>query len=300
MSEQKPIGNIKPDTEKTVYFYENPFYCLSNFSSFALKRHGEIFPTLEHAYHWEKFNSPNVGKSNVRLHESVQRLILEANSAHVAFKIAHEHESLVREDWMDIRENVMLTLMCCKVLQHEYVKKKLLETGNREIIEDSWRDDFWGWGPNKDGSNIAGKCWMKVRDFLINPQRVQGYDFDDLHDKSIEDLYKMLEQILGDKTITNACDVYFIADHIRVLPNLLHLAYNHRIKVETDPDSKEIIMSFPYKNFSQEETRRHGITFFGVTNNKEYEEIFKIAVMQALIVKLSFREQIEDWAGKSY
>ena len=40
-----------------------------------------------------------------------------------------------------------------KVSQHPYVKKKLLETDDRELIEDSWRDSFWGWGPNKDGKN---------------------------------------------------------------------------------------------------------------------------------------------------
>lgn len=38
-----------------------------------------------------------------------------------------------------------------------------LATGDRELIEDSWRDDFWGWGPNRDGKNMLGKLWMEVR-----------------------------------------------------------------------------------------------------------------------------------------
>jgi len=45
-----------------------------------------------------------------------------------------------------------------------YVKKKLIESGDKELIEDSWRDSYWGWGPNKDGENHLGKLWMEVRD----------------------------------------------------------------------------------------------------------------------------------------
>ena len=36
-------------------------------------------------------------------------------------------------------------------------------TGDRTLIENSWRDDFWGWGPNRDGQNMLGKLWMEVR-----------------------------------------------------------------------------------------------------------------------------------------
>jgi len=42
------------------------------------------------------------------------------------------------------------------------MKNKLLQSGNRELIEDSWRDSYWGWGPNKDGENYLGKLWMEV------------------------------------------------------------------------------------------------------------------------------------------
>ena len=42
--------------------------------------------------------------------------------------------------------------------------KKLLEAGDRRIVEDSSKDSFWGWGPNKDGRNELGKIWMRLRD----------------------------------------------------------------------------------------------------------------------------------------
>ncbi len=60
----------------------------------------------------------------------------------------------------------MHSILLAKVDQHEYVRRKLLATGNRELIEDSWRDDFWGWGPNKDGQNMLGKLWMEIRENL--------------------------------------------------------------------------------------------------------------------------------------
>ena len=43
------------------------------------------------------------------------------------------------------------------------MRRKLLATGDRTLIENSWRDDFWGWGPNRDGQNMLGRLWMEVR-----------------------------------------------------------------------------------------------------------------------------------------
>lgn len=141
--------------EEKVLFYEREFYPFSNFSSFMLEWKGELYMTSEHAYHVEKFSDPQIIK-----------LIKETRSAHDAFKTAREHEDKVRSDWRDIRVRVMEEIIRAKVAQHPYVKQKLLESGDREIVEDSWRDDFWGWGPNKDGQNQLGKIWMKVRESL--------------------------------------------------------------------------------------------------------------------------------------
>lgn len=55
-----------------------------------------------------------------------------------------------------------------KVEQNPYVKKKLLETKNYIIVEDSPKDDYWGWGENREGDNHLGKLWMKIRDEIRN------------------------------------------------------------------------------------------------------------------------------------
>jgi len=128
------------DNEKQVFFYEHEFYVLSNFSSFAIHWRGELWPTVEHAYHAEKFED-----------EDIKEKVRNARSAHAALKIAEINKDKYRKDWHDNRLGVMKELLRAKVCQHEYVKRKLLETGERELVEDSWRDSFWGWGPDKDG-----------------------------------------------------------------------------------------------------------------------------------------------------
>lgn len=148
------------DTDTQVFFYEQDHYYLSNFSAFRLQWDGIRFDTSEHAYHWEKFRDD----TNAPAHCSkVQRMIYDANSAHEAFKIAERHKADRRADWDDVKVDIMRCILCAKVEQHEYVARKLVETGDRILIENSWRDDFWGWGPNRDGKNMLGVLWMQVR-----------------------------------------------------------------------------------------------------------------------------------------
>lgn len=145
--------NHKLDTDTQVFFYEQDFYVLSNFSSFSLIWEGWRFDTSEAAYHWEKFpHNPSVGMS-----------IIAARSAHEAFQVANKFKHLRRADWDNVKFDIMKKILHAKADQHEYVKRKLLATGDRELIEDSWRDDIWGIGPNKDGQNMLGKLWMEVR-----------------------------------------------------------------------------------------------------------------------------------------
>lgn len=153
-------GFIKPDTDKQVFFYEQDFYVLSNFSAFNVEFDAEphlsrIFETAEHCYHWLKFD--HIGG------RGVQQLLLQARSAHDAFRIAQDHKQWRLPNWDEIKVPKMKGILVEKSNQHEYVRRKLLATGERELIEDSWRDPFWGWGPNRDGLNMLGKLWMEVR-----------------------------------------------------------------------------------------------------------------------------------------
>ncbi len=141
------------DTPERVRFYEHDFYVLSNFSAFNLMWRDEVFPTSEHAYHWEKFHD----------RRGIQDAIRVAPSAHAAFKMAEFQRNKRRSNWDAVKVDIMRDILRAKAAQHEYVRRKLLATGERELVEDSWRDDFWGWGPNRDGQNMLGKLWMDIR-----------------------------------------------------------------------------------------------------------------------------------------
>jgi ribA/ribD-fused uncharacterized protein len=148
----------KLDTPTHVFFYEQEFYVLSNFSAFALKWKGQRFDTAEHAYHWEKFTSAAAAAARWE--------VLTAASAHDAFKAAQRYAELRRPDWDEVKVDIMREILFAKVEQHPYVKHKLLATGDRKLVEDSWRDDFWGWGQNRDGKNMLGRLWMEIRDVV--------------------------------------------------------------------------------------------------------------------------------------
>jgi ribA/ribD-fused uncharacterized protein len=161
-------GNHKLDTDSQVFFYEQDFYVLSNFSAFRLRWKGIDFDTSEHAYHWTKYERVSAfpHPTDEALRRSIQDRIRCSGSAHDAFKTAEAYRAHRRSDWDAVKVRIMREILRAKAEQHEYVRRKLLTTGNRELIEDSWRDDFWGWGPNRDGHNMLGKLWMEIRDEL--------------------------------------------------------------------------------------------------------------------------------------
>ena len=149
-------GPLTLDTAERIFFYEQNHYYLSNFSAFRVMWQGHQFDTSEAAYHWEKFPG----------HPAIRNLIQDAASAHEAFKLAETYKPLRRPDWDNVKARVMKAILVEKTLQHEYVRRKLLATGDAILIENSWRDPYWGWGQNRDGKNVLGRLWMETRAHL--------------------------------------------------------------------------------------------------------------------------------------
>lgn len=144
---------------KIIGFYEREFYCFSNFSAFAVKWRGKIWPTSEHAYQAAHFM-----ENNPAIAEEIQKSL----SAHEAKKVAEKNQNKVPDDWGSRKISIMEDICSAKLHQHKYIQKKLLQTEDKEIIEDSPKDDFWGWGPNRDGRNELGKIWMRLREKFRN------------------------------------------------------------------------------------------------------------------------------------
>ena len=71
--------------------------------------------------------------------------------------------SIPRDDWDDVKVNIMNNILLKKFGKEE-LKKKLLDTGNAELINNvSYNDEFYGvhYG---NGENILGKLLMQIRD----------------------------------------------------------------------------------------------------------------------------------------
>ncbi len=143
--------------DEFIGFYPREYFVFDNFSSFKVLYNGVLYSTVEHAYQASKFleTAPEIAKQ-----------ITESYSAHEAQKIAYANKDKQRADWDIIKVDFMEKLLRAKLEQNPYVKKKLLETENYMICEDSPKDSFWGIGPDRKGQNQLGKLWMKLRDEL--------------------------------------------------------------------------------------------------------------------------------------
>lgn len=136
-----------------IGFYPREFYCLDNFSSFKVEWDGYLYASLEEAYQTAKFL-----KSAPEIAEEIKK----SHSAHEAQKIAFANKDKVRSDWQEVKLTIMEELLRKKLQQNPYVKQKLLQTKDYIIVEDSPKDNFWGWGKDRTGENHLGKLWMKL------------------------------------------------------------------------------------------------------------------------------------------
>ena len=69
----------------------------------------------------------------------------------------------LREDWNNVRIDVMKEVLICKFSQNLELKEKLIATGNEELIEgNNWNDRFWGVCRGV-GQNHLGKLLMEIR-----------------------------------------------------------------------------------------------------------------------------------------
>lgn len=174
------------NTDKEVFFGGDEHYYLSNFSSFRIKYREITFDTSEAAYQAEKFSDHGVGLSIIAQ-------IQCANSAYEAKKIARKYEEkYIRKEWDTFYKlDVMRHIIRAKYDQHEYIQKKLSQTGNKILIENSHRDSFWGWGEDRKGHNWLGKIWMEIRkETLLLP--VLPEENNDTIIKSVVDCFQAL------------------------------------------------------------------------------------------------------------
>lgn len=80
----------------------------------------------------------------------------------------------MREDWEEIKTKIMYEINLAKFTQNEELKKRLLKTGNEELVEGNyWHDNCWGnctceKCKDIEGENRLGKILMNIREELQN------------------------------------------------------------------------------------------------------------------------------------
>jgi ribA/ribD-fused uncharacterized protein len=141
-----------------VLFYEPEGYELSMFAARTIRWKDQDWPTGEHIFQAENFTE-DAGL----IRERIRRARNPRYAKKLAKKLARRFPECVRPGWKDgVRDQVMAAIIDEIVLQHPEVRKTLIASGGRLLIENS-PHHYWGWGEDGNGKNRLGKLWMVKR-----------------------------------------------------------------------------------------------------------------------------------------
>ena len=130
--------------------FEGEYRFLSNFYERQITIDGLTFENTEAAFH--SYKQPS------RREEFVGLTAKEAKRL--------GRSVTLRDDWEEIKNNVMYAVCMAKFSQHEDLKQKLLATGDATLIEGNhWHDTYWGICKG-EGYNWLGIILMNIRDQL--------------------------------------------------------------------------------------------------------------------------------------
>ena len=96
--------------------------------------------------------------------------IANAKTPKIASTIGRDRNLNLRSDWEEIKQNIMYDAVYFKFKQNKDILRKLLDTGNAELVEATVKENYWGCGPNNDGQNNYGKILVRVRKQLRTEQ----------------------------------------------------------------------------------------------------------------------------------
>src|SRR6266403_951654 len=137
------------DENKVCGFF-GEYRFLSNYDWCEIHYDGLVYSSTEAAYQAAKSLDRETQIEYTRMGPS--------ESKKIAYKLP------IREDWCDIRLDVMYAVIKDKFTRHEELKTKLLQTGDKYLEETNyWKDVFWGVYDRK-GENNLGKILMRVRE----------------------------------------------------------------------------------------------------------------------------------------
>lgn len=135
---------------------ENP---LSAYSKFGFELDGAEWPSAEHYYQGMKFEDG-----------AIREQIRSTDHPDKASKLAKSKKKFIRKDWDKVRQVIMTRAIYTKCRTHESIAESLLATEDKQIVETSMYDYYWGCGRDGRGNNVFGKVLMNVREKLLQEQ----------------------------------------------------------------------------------------------------------------------------------
>ena len=137
---------------ETISDFRGKYRFLSNFQASTIEYEDLLFPSVEAAYQAAKT-------------EDKTKREQFTNMSPVEAKRAGKLLTL-RSEWDNIKYDIMYILVNQKFTKYPALTKKLLDTGNKMLVEGNWwGDEYWG-VCNGKGENKLGKILMLIRDSL--------------------------------------------------------------------------------------------------------------------------------------
>jgi hypothetical protein len=140
-----------------IRFYRvgDDYGCFSNFAPYPIEVDGKRWPTSEHYFQAQKFLDPE-RRECIRL----------TSSPMIAARLGRDRKARLRQDWEQVKIDIMRKAVRAKFAQHEGVRRMLLDTGSATIVEHTTKGRFWGDGGDGSGRNWLGRILMEVREEL--------------------------------------------------------------------------------------------------------------------------------------
>lgn len=131
-------------------------FFLSNFFSAPVTFDGITYLNNESAFQAQKTLDMNERRAFATLPPNLGK----RNGRHVT----------LRSDWEDVKFDLMYQICLAKFTQNKDLGRKLVATGDEELVEgNTWNDRVWG-VCNGTGENNLGKILMRIRSELANAE----------------------------------------------------------------------------------------------------------------------------------
>lgn len=130
--------------------FKGKYYFLSNFYESPITWRGITYKNNEAAFQSAKTNDENLRKSFSSLNPSQAK--------------AKGRRIKLRDDWEEVKFDIMFEICFAKFSQNEDLRLKLISTQDQHLEEgNTWGDKIWG-TVNGIGQNNLGKILMRVRE----------------------------------------------------------------------------------------------------------------------------------------